>query len=133
MKGIEKMLVFTHIKGFFSICFAIVCFLGLPFAAKAQTAASKGNTHVIDKSKLAIHQNFRDEQPQRFNNNRSKIEEGSKSSNVRSKTSSAKNTSVHTKGTGPATTAVAGKNANATITTHKARVKHHKLARKERH
>ena len=127
------MLSFTQIKGLFRICLAIVCFLALSSATKAQTTAVKGNTHAIDKSKLVIHQNFRDEQPQRFNNNRSKIVESKNANHSRSKTNSAKNTAAHSKSTGPATSAVTEKNAKDKATNHKAGAKHHKINRKERH
>ncbi len=100
MKGVHKMSVFTNIKSLvrsFKALLAMVGFFSLSLGSNAQTPSAKGNTHIIDKSKLTIHQNFRDEQPQRFDNKRSKIVEFV-SDKHNSKLSSSKNPAIHTKG-----------------------------------
>jgi len=87
-----------------SYTLAITSFLGLSFESRAQAPNSPVKTHTIDKSKLSIHQNFRDEQPQRFSNDKSKIVAFATNTKHNSKTNTPKNIAVHTKGNSATTT-----------------------------
>ncbi len=121
------MLVFNHNIVHSKAYLAIFLLIGLSVSVNAQSPATKGNTHVIDKSKLAIHQNFRDEQPQRFDNSRSKIVSFAGNSHARIKARSSKNATLHPK----TPTGTVKKDAHIKHAT-KAQAIHHKINRKVR-
>ena len=123
------MLVFNHNTVHSKACMVIFLLLGLSVCANAQSPASKGNTHVIDKSKLVIHQNYRDEQHQRFDNSRSKILAFAGNSHTRTKAHTSKN-ATHTK----SITGAVKKDIHIKHTKHatKAQDIHYKINRKVR-
>jgi len=115
------MLVFNHYTVHLKAYLVLFLLIGLSAAVNAQSPAPKGNTRVIDKSKLAIHQNYRDEQPQRFDNSRSRIVALSGKPHAHAKVHAPKN-------------AVQAKNTKGAHIKHSTRVRavHHKINRKIR-
>ena len=124
------MLVFNHNTVHSKAYLAIFSFLGLSVAVNAQSPASKGNAHVIDKRKLAIHENYRDEQPQRFDNSRSKIVAFASNSHSRIKAHTSKNATLHPK----TPTGAVKKDIHLKRPKHKTKGEsvHHKIKRKVR-
>ena len=125
------MSIFIKFKSFargLSYFFVIIGFCGLSLESKGQVPNSRGKVHTIDKSKLSIHENFRDEQPQRFSNDKSRIVAFAANTKRNYRPTAVKNAPVHSKE--HSTTPQKVSMIKGFQKTEATKVEHHKIKRK---